>query len=396
MMKKLTIGIVLGFLLMLLGLCSCRGGAQKSAMQHEIDSLVDSLFAANDPGAIIIVFQGDSVLYTRAVGKADVYTAQPLDTAVKMNVANTTKSFTCAAVMKLQQDGRLSLDDKLVKYYPQLPDSVFGEITLRHILSNSSGIPDLRPATPKQWERYQNGTHTVFGSRRDYRLYGREMEFTGFLAMLDSLDFKPGSGFEIQDPPFMLMLGVIEQASGMRFEDFMRDSIFAPAGITNAAFINQANTIPNVAHAYRPSTPETKKSKLSKDGRWEEFDYGEAEFFLTRADRGLFITAPDLMRWMQALYGGKILTAESLGQMLSPQVNMGLPDNDYGIGVKLRMDKGKLRKAYHGGERGGFIAYEAFFPQEKTGYIVLSNRNNWNYNTLARQIEQILFKYGLL
>ena len=106
----------------------------------------------------------------------------------------------------------------------------------------------------------------------------------------------------------MLLSTVIEQASGMPFEKYMTDSIFAPAGLTETRFFEPDSIIPNEAHGYGPADGLSEEDQfVSSDGKWEEYDYGEAAFFPTRADRGIYTTARDYFKWLQAIYSGKII-----------------------------------------------------------------------------------------
>ena len=106
----------------------------------------------------------------------------------------------------------------------------------------------------------------------------------------------------------MLLSTVIEKASGMPFEKYMTDSIFAPAGLTETRFFEPDSIITNEANGYGPADGLSEEDQfVNSDGKWEEYDYGEAAFFPTRADRGIYTTARDYFKWLQAIYSGKII-----------------------------------------------------------------------------------------
>ncbi len=390
---KALVGVVL-----LSGLGACSGGARDSYhISGAIDSLLTPTFPANAPGAVAMVAIGDSVIYSRSFGKARLDNDAEMSPSTLINVASSTKTFIAVAIMKLSEQGALSLDDRLVKYYPELPDSVFGEIKLRHILAHTSGIPDKRPESAEQWVKYLEENQSIFGDMPDYRVYGKEKELTRFLATVDSLNFVPGTGFERQDPPYMLLAGVIEQASGMSFESFMKTYVFAPAGVERFAFPTPGEIAPDMAHAYRRARGQAAPSVfVSDDGRWEEYDYGEAPFFLTKADRGLYISPRDFIKWYAALAGGEIISPAVRAGMRIPMVSNGKVGQGYSLGVNVAEDVNGCIRLYHRSSRGGFTAVEAIYPDSGVVYLIFSNRNDWPFEEIADGIEHILHDHGVI
>ncbi|MCM1066086.1 MAG: beta-lactamase family protein [Muribaculaceae bacterium] len=384
---------------MLPSLTSCRScsGADDRGLSKSMDSLLTPLFPDDAPGAIAIITKGDSMIYGSTFGLADLYTGEPMSFDTKMCLASSTKTFTATALLKLHDEGKLSLDNRLIDYFPELPESVYGEVTLRHVLSQSSGIPDGRPRDKAEWERYKQKTPSIFGDGSDYTLYGREKELTRFLATVDSLDFRPGTDFVRRDPPYMLLSEVIEQASGKDFETYMREAIFEPAALASARYVPLDGDLEGMAHAYRRNSGKARPGTyISDDGRWEEFDFGEAEFFLSRADRGLFMTARDLARWEHIYNSGLLISPESTRLFGVPIVNTGTDGEGYSLGVNVsHLDDGTL-KFHHSSTRGGFVAVEVLFPECDLAYIILANRNEWNYAEVAKTIDNILLTKGLL
>ena len=383
----------------LLTLQSCSGTHTHDnyGITAALDSIIDSEFQKDAPGAVIMVTHADTVIYSNATGLSRLDSVASLSENTMLNAASSTKTFTAAAILKLAEQGKLSLDDKLTDYFPNFNKDVFGGITLRHVLAHTSGIPDGRPANNEQWEKYITETASVFGYGPDFCIYGREKELTRFLESLDSLAFEPGTEFDRQDPPYMLLLSVIEQASGEPFEKWMKDNIFAPAGVTRFAYIDPSKYIHDMAHAYRRAEgPAKPKVFRSKDGRWEEYDYGEADFFLTRADRGLYISPADFTKALHALHAGKIISPESLALFHVPLVSTGNPGEGYSLGVNIFQDSSGLEKLYHRSTRGGFVTVEAAYPAKDVIYVIFSNRNDWDYNTFSAKVEEILTQKGLI
>ncbi len=341
---------------------------------------------------------GDSVIYSRSFGKARLDTDEDMTPQTLLNVASATKTFVAVALLKLAEQGALSLDDGITKYFPELPEDVFGPVTLRHILAHTSGIPDNRPDSEEAWEKYVEQTASMFGNDEDYMTYGREQELTRFLGSVDSLKFEPGTGFERQDPPYMLLAEVIRQVSGMPFEDYMKEYIFAPAGVTTGFTFSPRGTLaPGMAHAYRKAEGESSTAVYrSNDGRWEEYDYGEAPFFLTRADRGLFISPESFIKWFAALANGEVIDERVRSTMRIPMVNTGKAGEGYSLGVNVSGDFDGCTRLYHRSTRGGFVAAEAIYPDQKVVYLIFSNRNDWPYEEVADELEKILHEHGVV
>ena len=120
-----------------------------------------------------MVTHADTVIYSNATGLSRLDSVASLSENTMLNAASSTKTFTAAAILKLAEQGKLSLDDKLTDYFPNFNKDVFGGITLRHVLAHTSGIPDGRPANNEQWEKYITETASVFGYGPDFRIYGR-------------------------------------------------------------------------------------------------------------------------------------------------------------------------------------------------------------------------------
>ncbi|MCH5221026.1 MAG: beta-lactamase family protein [Muribaculaceae bacterium] len=377
--------------------CTRQGVApEPDSLAARIDSIISPLFPANEPGAVVVISLGDSILYNHSFGLARLDSVCPITDTTMMNIASSTKTFTAAAILKLAEEGKLSLDDKFIKFYPELNEKVFGEITLRNVLSHTSGIPDLRPKDNEQWAKYVSENTSVFAYGPDYRIYGKEREQTNYIKHVDSLAFKPGSRFERQDPPYMLLLGVIEEASGENFEVWMQRNIFEPAGIEYASYVNQTRHIARMAHGYCKAQGDSKSNIFrSKDGQWDEFDYGEADFFLTRADRGLYTNALDFTRWQHALNNGLVLSDESLNLLRTPLVDSDKNGEYCSLGINIAYTNGH-QKLYHRSQRGGFSEIEATFPDLDLCYLVFSNRNDWDAIALINDIDEVLIKEGLI
>ena len=362
----------------------------------EITAPLDSLFGSifpdkNAPGAVVIVCRGDSIMYDRSFGLADLDNGTPLTDSTIMNIASASKTYVTAGLMKLRNDGRLSLDDRLSKFFPNFKSHIFDSVSLRQVLSHTSGLPDKRPRTRDQWDEYLLHHQSPFGYGPDYLLYGREEELTRFFETLDTMKHVPGTVFEYQDAPYLLLPSIIEQITGINFETWMQRNIFDRAGLTETEFYDPANPHPRMAHAYAPAIGDPDRGRFrSSDGKWDEFDYGEAEFFLTRADHGICTSPREFIKWIQALYTGHIMPLSSLQEANRPVIETDMDSVQYGLGLFVQDIPSKPLKAFHSRSNGGFAIFEAVFPGQKICYLIFANRPDWDRMATSEKVDSIL------
>lgn len=358
-----------------------------------LDSLFSSMFPANEPGAIVGVMRHGKPVYLRGFGLADMAAKTPFTDSSQINIVAATKVFTTAAILKLANNGKLSLDESVHRFFPEF-GNVFDSISIRHILSHTSGLPDKRPRNPDEWANYIRKHDTTFGLNGDYMLYGREDEMVRFFEAVYTLDAAPGSTFRYQDTPFMLLSTVIEKASGMPFEEYMRDSIFTPAGMNHTFFFDPEKLIPNEVHAYAPTdgNPTTDDGVfVSSDGKWEEYDYGEAAFFPTMADRGIYTTPRDMFRWLSYYFGGNIIPRQQFKDVLKWHVGTKVPDVGYGLGMFINARPAANEPCgFSMGYNGGFSVFVSYYPSSQTHFFILGNRPDWNRLNVGRSADKII------
>ena len=212
-------------------MCGCKSkSTQKNSINAEeviisIDTLFSSLFKENEPGAYIIVSKNDSIIYNRGFGQACLEDHIPLTDTTMINICSVSKQFSAVALCMLAEQGKLSLDDTVKKYFPNFKADFFNKMTLRHLMSHTSGLPDARPRTSEQWETYIAKNKTQFKSVKEFKLYCEEEESCRFFEQLDSLAFEPGTQYEYQNPTFQLMLMIIEKTTGENFDDWMKKNL---------------------------------------------------------------------------------------------------------------------------------------------------------------------------
>lgn len=366
--------------------------AQVSA---ELDSLFSSLFKADEPGAAVVVVRGDSIVYDKGFGLARLDSVTPITDRTMFNICSVSKQFSAMALFVLAEEGKLSLDDTVSKYFPEFKADFFQRITLRHLLSHTSGIPDARPRTAEEWKRYTAVTKTQFKSVDDFKRFCEEDESCRYLESLDSLAFEPGTQYEYQNPTFQLMLMIVEKVTGEKFDDWMRTHIFLPAGMTDATYFEPDKFIPRMAHAYTPAEGGNPHNYFrSADGKWEECDYGEANFFGTKADGGLYTTPLEFVKWDKALYSDLLISETMRREAHSGKIATDIPDTDYGYGWFIEHRPDRPQKIYHTGDNGGFLIFEGRFPDKNLFYLIFANRPDWDREGTVEEVDKVFERNG--
>lgn len=377
--------------------CETDHGVPPCDITGPLDSLFSDIFPGCEPGGVVVVMRDGKVIYDHAFGIADMETGAPITDSTLFNMASASKIFTAAALLKLQEQGKLNLDDSLSMYFPEFKGEFFNKITIRHILTHSSGLPDLRPRTEEEWDDYIAHHKSVFVFGKFYQLYGSEGEHMNIFQNLEDVEFTPGTHYQRHDPAYILVAPLIERITGIKFDDWMAENILKPAGMANAMYYKPDFKMPHMAHAYRESVPTDSTTTFKGvNGVWEEFDYGEAKFFLTKADRGLYASARDFMEWNRSFYSGKIISDTSLQAIMTPYIETDVPYVSFGLGTAVRNAPHYPTKTYHMNTNGGFSIVEGTWPSKKLNYVVFSNRADWNQRKVINSVDSILKAHSYL
>jgi CubicO group peptidase (beta-lactamase class C family) len=307
----------------------------------------------NFSGSVLVAVDGVPIL-SRGYGLANREHGVPCTPQTKYRLGSITKPIAAIAILQLVERGLVDLHTPVEEYVHDLPEQWRG-MTLHHILSHQTGMPidprrEDRPILTKLATRPRETMHQFADTQ---------------------LEFPPGEGVLYTNGGFMLASVIIEDLTGQRWEDFMRESVFAPAGMRDSGHDTHAAILPHRASGYR------------KRGRSvRHADYYEMDFAIGGGD--LYSTVEDLLRLDGALYNDVLLSAESREAMFTHKAG------PFGYGWRLGDQFG--RRISHGGGINGFQAQFSRFPDERVTVIVLCN-NEWSSpEHVARNLASILFK----
>lgn len=362
------------YFLLLAVICGLFVGCNNSTdpmkvMTSQLDSLFNPIYPKDDPGAAILLLKGSDIIYERYLGQATLEPNTPVDENTFFCIASVSKQFSAVAIMKLAQEGKLSLDDPVSKYFPQFRADFFKRITLRHLLSHTSGIPDSRPRTD-----------------HDYVYYSTDVESYSYLDTITTLNFEPGTQYEYMNPTFQLMYTIIEKVSGKPFEEYMRTEIFDVAGMEKTLYFEDGRFIPAMSHGYEWN---------SQTNHWDECDYGETTFFASKADGGIYTNPREFVQWEFALRKNLLLNKEMTQMAHSGKIDTDLPYTQYGYGWFIENKPGFPTKVFHTGDNGGYQIHAGRFPEQEVLFLLFSTRNIDREGTVEK-VDQIIKNAGLL
>ncbi len=300
----------------------------------------------------VLVARGGRILLAKGYGMADrANTVRNTDRTL-FEIASATKQITAAAILKLEEQGKLSTGDSIAKHLPRVPEDC-KDITVYHLLTHTSGVP--RSAA--------GGGGADLGAA-----------VAGYLRTKRSR--KPGEAFEYWNGGYALLAGIVEQASGMSYMEYCRANLFQPAGMTHSGFTGDTHLDKEpMAVGYASDRP------LRKAIGHPYGSYG----WQYRGMGGSVHSVQDLYRWDRALYGDRVLKGPARAKLFKPHLS------NYACGWYVTETPRKTRKIAHGGDVRGFHTYFLRFPDEDAAVIVVGNVDSVPMWPLAWNLEALLF-----
>jgi len=349
MLRRLPTLIVLVLLL------STASFAQDRAATRVDEYIRAEMKAQQIPGLSLAVIRNGDIVMAKGYGLANVEHQAPVKPETIFQSGSMGKQFTATAVMMLVEEGKLSLDDKITKFFPDAPEA-WRNITIRHLLTHTSGMGD-----------YPDD----FDLRRDYT----EDELVQRIKSVP-LAFQPGEKWSYSNLAYVTLGVLIHKVSGKFYGDFLQERVFKPLGMTTARVISEADIVPNRAAGYRVVDGELKNQN------WV------SPTLNTTADGALYLTVYDMAKWDAALYTEKLLKRASLEQMWTAvKLNDGRTF-PYGFGWGLGEVRGH-RIVEHGGSWQGFKSQISRYIDDKLTIVVFANQARANPAKIAHAVAAI-------
>ncbi|WP_321507741.1 serine hydrolase [uncultured Methanoregula sp.] len=317
-----------------------------AAVSKKLDEYMTALAGSGRFSGAVHVARGDTVLLSKGYGMANYEFPVPNTPQTVFPIGSNTKQLTAAAIMKLQEQGRLNVTDPVTWYIPNA--TRWKNIRIYQLLNHTSGIQS-------------DGAFPLTGPAN--------------LALPDIMDrasalplaFEPGTGYTYSNNGYIALSYIIEKASGMSYDDYLKKNIFLPLGMNSSGQDNARDVFPGRASGY-----------TTMDGR--QIHYDLQNIHNSWGAGSVHSTTEDLFRWERAFH--------TPGTILSPQSTAAMVDNHYGIEsgvVKNRTFSG------HGGRNFGFISYTLYYPEKDVSIMFLSNHDRTPMVTLTNDLSAIIF-----
>jgi CubicO group peptidase (beta-lactamase class C family) len=344
-------GILIGLLSLLTAAgCGASTAAEPTQLSPPLAEKIDTdvartLHRFESPGAAVMVVRGGHAVFARAYGMRDPARKLPVRTDTCFEIGSITKQFTAAAILQLQEAGKLQIDRPLADYIPGAPHAK--DVTLRQMLTMTSGLHDYLDGSGTAMER-------LMGSPASYR------EIVARIAPLP-LDFPPGSKWSYSNTNYLLLGRVIETVSGETYRDYLQHHFFGPLHMADTHTTAEEGHVPGMAIGYRHAN-----GRLEIAPRIDASWGGAAGFLVT--------TLADLAKWDAALRNGKVVSKAGYRQMTTSFMAKNGSAN-YGFGFFVDSVYGQPRIGHTGGSLA-FTTADEYFPNQDTRVIAFTNQGD--------------------
>ena len=358
------------FVLVLLAGIAFTSAAQGSdSVAPAVDKVFENFRNTDGPGCAVGVSRDDRVIFERGYGMANLETDTPIRPTSIFHVASVSKQFTATAIMLLERDGKLSVDDNIRKYLPEIPD--YGTpITIRHLLTHTSGLRD-------QWELL------AFARGRFEEDRITEADVLDIVSRQTALNFKPGAEYVYSNTGFTLLGTIVKRVSGQSLRDFADARIFKPLGMTRTHFHDDYTMlVPGRTSAYEPVR-----------GNGAHWRVGIPNFD-TYGATSLYTTVGDLLKWEANLDHPIVGDRALYARMETPTLLTTGDTSFYGFGLAIGSYRG-ARVIEHGGADAGYRSYVGRFPDKGVAIAITCNAATANATALAHGVADAFLGTGV-
>ncbi len=338
------------WLLAIVALLGCSGRKESASLTNKLDSLLRTQVDPQGPGGVVLIAKGDSVVFAKGYGLADLTTREPVTTQTLFNLGSISKTFVAHAILILQQEQKLSVEDDLLRYFPNFKDKALAErVKIKHLLTHTSGLPDNRRVSED----------SVF------YLTAKDIENWYPVTQADSLLFEPGSRFEYSNPAYNGLALIIEQVTGAKWQQFVTERILMRSGMTTSTITHGPHPESGVSHGY-----------VKVNGLWVEDDYGEEPTFAAAGNGGVWSSAEELLQYELALQRSTFLPADVMADARTVKTFPEWKDSSppfIGWSWFVEHTTTGQRMVGHTGTQGGFYCNYVTIPDKDLFFVMLFN-----------------------
>jgi CubicO group peptidase (beta-lactamase class C family) len=326
-----------------------------------VDEIFTDLTTPGSPGCALAVYRDAKIVYAKGYGLANIEEDVPITPQSVFDIGSTSKQFTAAGILLLEKQGKLSVNDDIRKYIPELPD--YGQkITILHLLNHTSGLRDY--LTLMELAGFHIDSVTT------------DEDALALITRQKALNFAPGSDWLYSNTGFFLLSTIVKRVSGRTLREFAAENIFTPLNMTHTQYRdNHVSLVPNRAMAYDQNE--------KKDGYTLNISY-----FEQTGDGAVHTSVEDLLHWDNNFYDSKLGGKDFLTELQERgKLNNG-KTLDYAKGLFLQNYRG-LPTVSHGGSWGGYRAELLRFPEQHFSVACLCNVGNAAPTRRAHQVADV-------
>lgn len=361
--KSIAFIVCIGFLLFNAGLTAqINVNKLDPSVSGQIEKVFERFNKSDCPGCAIGFSRNGELLYMRGFGMANLEYSVPITSETVFEAGSVSKQFTAAAILLLERQGKLALDDDIRKFLPEVPE-FGGKITIRHLLTHTSGLRD-------QWVSL-----TIAGRPPGSVVHTLD-EILNLVRRQKELNFPTGTEYLYCNTGFSLLTVIAHRAGGKTLADFSQAEMFQPLGMAATQWRDDhTRIVKNRATAY----------SVDRAGAF----HSDMPFTRVYGNGGLLTTVGDLLAWNEIFWSPRVLSQELIDRMQTPGRLVGGEALDYGLGLVLTEYKG-LREINHGGSTAGYRAYLLRLPEQHLSLALLCNVGAANSESLAHQVVDVL------
>ncbi|MGV3559846.1 serine hydrolase domain-containing protein [Larkinella arboricola] len=308
-----------------------------------LDSVMRRNFPTDQPGGALLVVMDGKTVYNRGVGLANLETKTPITPETNFRMASVSKQFTAMAILLLEKQQKLSVDDNLLTFFPDFNPRVGRKIKLRHLVTHTSGMLDYESRL------LPDRNNQIF-----------DAEVLALLKPQDSTYFEPGSRFRYSNSAFCLLTQVVERVAKKPYLEFITENIFKPLGMNQTTLYEPTRTIPNRAMGYARNPDNTI--------RFSDQSITSG----TQGDGCVYTSLTDYKKWNEALAANRLVDLQAQLERVNQPLD-GQPDDFYGLGWFFTQTKGGGKELFHSGSTCGFSNCVVWIPEQKTLVVLFSN-----------------------
>jgi len=310
-------------------------------LEKRLDSVLSTSIQTHEPGIALYIESNGKTIYNKGFGLEDSDPKKSIDSKTNFRLASVSKQFTAMCILLLEKDKKLSFDDPISKFLPELSTEISNKILVRHLLTHTSGVPDYEEIMDNSVSKQLLDIDVLTILKTQHKTY-----------------FNPGTEFRYSNSAYALLALIVERISGLSFSEFMKDRIFKPLKMKNSLVYESEVKISNRSMGF------------ARDKDKKLFANDQSSTSAIKGDGGVYCSLNDYKKWTHGIWNNSLINMSSAFSRLNISIKE-VTGSFYGPGW-FYFDKG-IPALFHSGSTCGFSTYSINIPSQKTSIVYFSN-----------------------